>query len=59
MGFCESRVSVAGRVCHGTGRFLDVAPWLEEGAIHDAGVCKGTMLAYALRFNRLVALVCW
>ena len=40
-------------------RFPDVAEWLEEGAIHDAGVCKGTMLAYALRFDRLVALVCW
>ena len=50
---------MTGRVCRGMDRFPDVAQWLEEGAIHDAGVCKGTMLAYALRFDRLVALVCW
>ena len=59
MGFCESRVTVAGRVCHGTGRFLDVAHWLEEGAILDAGVCRGTVLAYALRFDRLDTIVRW
>ena len=40
-------------------RFPYVAQWLEEGVLHDAGGFKGTMLAYALRFDRLVALVCW